>query len=134
MMLFRPHNLPDLTGLPREYRKAAGRHVWRRSRGRFWVHIVLIALYGGFVPVLVRALGYPTDGEVATICVLGGGGGVVAILLARSWVRDQVRYLREYLAATGHCPSCGYDLRGSPSGVCPECGDDADSQATKPPS
>lgn len=22
----------------------------------------------------------------------------------------------------GHCPACGYDLRGSPSGVCPECG------------
>jgi hypothetical protein len=21
-----------------------------------------------------------------------------------------------------HCPACGYDLRGSPSGVCPECG------------
>lgn len=22
-----------------------------------------------------------------------------------------------------HCPACGYDLRGSPSGVCPECGE-----------
>lgn len=22
----------------------------------------------------------------------------------------------------GHCPACGYDLRGTPSGVCPECG------------
>lgn len=27
----------------------------------------------------------------------------------------------------GHCPACGYDLRGSPSGECPECGADAKS-------
>jgi hypothetical protein len=23
----------------------------------------------------------------------------------------------------GHCPHCGYDLRGNVSGVCPECGE-----------
>jgi|GEM_PF-4950252 len=30
----------------------------------------------------------------------------------------------------GHCPNCGYDLRGNPSHLCPECGKDP----TVPPS
>ena len=32
----------------------------------------------------------------------------------------------------GHCPACGYDLRGSPSGVCPECGRKSKAVSTRP--
>jgi hypothetical protein len=32
------------------------------------------------------------------------------------------RIRRRLRRARGHCPACGYDLRGSTSAVCPECG------------
>jgi len=34
------------------------------------------------------------------------------------WVRSVMRHQEP-----GHCPACGYDLRGNPdAAVCPECG------------
>jgi hypothetical protein len=30
--------------------------------------------------------------------------------------------LRRLRKRRGHCPTCGYDLRGAPAGPCPECG------------
>ncbi|MEZ6235449.1 MAG: hypothetical protein R3B68_14780 [Phycisphaerales bacterium] len=38
---------------------------------------------------------------------------------AAEWIREGIRALRR---RPWQCQSCGYDLRGLPSGVCPECG------------
>ncbi len=38
------------------------------------------------------------------------------------------RHLKRRYFTTGICRKCGYDLRGSPSGICPECG-----RSSKPP-
>ena len=32
------------------------------------------------------------------------------------------RHIKRRYFSAGICRKCGYDLRGSPSGVCPECG------------
>jgi hypothetical protein len=45
-------------------------------------------------------------------------GGLTA-LATRARLRTRVTRTR---AATGHCPSCHYNLTGNVSGICPECG------------
>jgi hypothetical protein len=42
----------------------------------------------------------------------------LAVAIALGLVRRQRRRLR----MAGHCPKCGYSLRGNASGICPECG------------
>ena len=44
------------------------------------------------------------------------------------WLKRRQRNAR---VARGHCPACGYDLRGSP-GRCPECGNDPAASTTAP--
>ena len=121
------HSLPDLTGLPREYRKAAGRFVTRRFLRSWQLWVFCGAALGAGLGATLVAILYPR--AIVTYCIF--------VFVGTAWAglaegRRQIRYLREYLTATDHCQSCAYDLRGTPSGVCPECG--TDSKATKPPS
>jgi peptidoglycan/LPS O-acetylase OafA/YrhL len=41
----------------------------------------------------------------------------ITSIMCRFLLKDDPR-----LNLSGHCPKCGFDLRGSPSGGCPECG------------
>lgn len=41
----------------------------------------------------------------------------VLVAIPTAWLWWRVRGF-----PLGHCPKCGYDLRGNVSGVCPECG------------
>jgi hypothetical protein len=48
-------------------------------------------------------------------------GGAYALVLPSSlWLAGAARRRRR--AARSLCTSCGYDLKGAPSGACPECG------------
>lgn len=42
-----------------------------------------------------------------------------------------IRHIKRRYFTHGVCRKCGYDLRGTPSGVCPECGDRAKSGGYK---
>jgi hypothetical protein len=41
------------------------------------------------------------------------------------------RHIKRRYFTDGVCRSCGYDLRGSPSGICPECGRSSNPQRCK---
>jgi hypothetical protein len=60
---------------------------------------------------------YVRAGDPATLVLALLCGAVVLRCL---W-QDHLSRQRERRAASGCCPSCGYDLRASP-GLCPECG------------
>ncbi len=53
-----------------------------------------------------------------TFCVPLGWPLSLAVIVF-SWLFWRRLYLKPF---TGHCLSCGYDLRSNMSGVCPECG------------
>jgi hypothetical protein len=48
--------------------------------------------------------------------------GLLLLYPARCLVTGLFRCRRRIQARRGLCPECGYDLRGSPTGVCSECG------------
>jgi hypothetical protein len=118
-------------GLPKEKHRAADRYVqWRvYKHWQVWVGFTLLLLWNFVVMRVVGALGYPPF--VASVIGLGVG---FFLCFHPVLIHYALPHYKEYLASIGHCQSCGYDLRGSPSGVCPECGNDAASYGTKPPS
>jgi len=48
------------------------------------------------------------------------------LILWASFRQIRVHQIRSHLpkALPGHCPYCGYNLKGNVSGLCPECGKD----------
>ena len=79
---------------------------------------------------LVRPLATLSGGAVPHPGVIQGGGfevslwpvaALTAVLPALWLLRVGRAVLARRRAATGVCPSCGYDLRATPGG-CPECG------------
>ena len=53
----------------------------------------------------------------------------VCMLIASLVIRRMARKRAESVPP-GHCPTCGYDLRGNTSGVCPECGAEAQARVS----
>ena len=114
-------NPRELNDLPKAQRKAAKRFALQHGFGhwQFWVGVLLCALGGGGGTALGRAL----EPSIVGGAIGGGIGGFVGGFLLWQLLSPVLRpYYERYLTAIGHCRSCGYDLRGSPSGVCPECG------------
>lgn len=74
-----------------------------------WIPAGLGAVFGSLVTELWSAqlLGVPAG-------MLGAG--YVGVLLARHFSQPPER-------EPGHCPNCGYDLRGLTKDRCPECGE-----------
>ena len=75
------------------------------------------------VGLLLYALGVaatvylPSRGLVVFLLIVAGAG---VGLIGYAWERRRRRPLER--RARGQCDRCGYDLRGSESGVCLECG------------
>lgn len=75
------------------------------------------------VGLLLYALGVaatvylPSRGLVGFLLIVAGAG---VGLIGYAWEHRRRRPAER--RARGQCARCGYDLRGSESGVCPECG------------
>jgi hypothetical protein len=72
------------------------------------------------VPLAACALVFVPTAGLRVLLMFFIWGPAVAIGIGASLHARQMRLRRER-AATGLCPSCGYDLRAS-LGRCPECG------------
>jgi hypothetical protein len=81
--------------------------------------------YGGLALVLADSLLWrrrpAIGGSVADLWLAYAGAGLVVAGLLVSAIDIGSFFRRWRLHATGRCPHCGYDLRGSPA-RCPECG------------
>ena len=111
-------NLPELEGLSKRHRKAARDFAWgyRGRHWQFWLGLLLWVLCIGLGRAVSQAvLGFPVAGVAI-------GTGIGWFLHHQLSMRALERYYRRYLDFIDHCPSCGYDLKRSSSGVCPECG------------
>lgn len=100
-----------------------------RIKRRFRLYLGMITgiactILFSYSGVEVRTVSLP-DGVLLGVCA-----AVTAYLLAiisdfiGSLLFDHVRAFR----AEGLCEVCGYDLRGSVSGICPECGTEVSKQ------
>jgi hypothetical protein len=88
--------------------------MWRRL---LWAPMVAIALWLLAVPAVRR---HGILGFFVGCCAVQVLTALVMARLLRATIA--MEYLRKELALIGHCPTCGYDLRGVKDRPCPECG------------
>ena len=62
----------------------------------------------------------PVLGTFAEVQISPAWPLLIALIVASLWVMQIVKQ-RQAMRASGHCPTCGYDLRATPN-RCPECG------------
>ena len=118
MKIYWSNNLPELEGLSARHRKAARDFAWgyRFRHWQCWLGLLAGGLSVGLGAALSPAvLGFPGVGVAI-------GAGIGWFLHHQLSMHALERYYRRYLDFNCHCPSCGYDLKGSSSGACPECG------------
>lgn len=108
---------------------------WRRALGRdvgFWLALVLYTTLAAALSVLIvmavrRLVPLPAGPAGKAMLVFSAGpllGLSIWYVATSFWHRRYQRFLRTRLIDLGVpvCRACGYDLRGSDSGVCSECG------------
>jgi len=109
-----------LAWLPSRYRRD-----WPRARAHLGLLIGGAAMWftfaAGFIALDILVSRRPADRtpwqDVAGTAVLLGG-----VTLALASLLLLILQPRRRPVLAGHCPGCGYDLRGLPEPRCPECG------------
>lgn len=105
-------------------------HSWFRLLVRLFGLYLLLAYTPESVMQVLRPIGYPEGyytnmptGEFIAFFVVPFFGAAVPVAFGAYLFFRGDRLIKWYMRdIIGHCPTCGYDLRGNTQANCPECG------------